>query len=99
MQWLSPARPGRVTLVLTVAIFLALALAPLIASWLPGERYLLGLLARVMIFAIAAISLDLIMGYGGLVSFGHAAFIGLGAYTVGVLGAHDITNVAVVLPA
>ena len=89
----------RVALVLTVAVFAALLLAPLVAAWLPGERYFLGLLARVMIFAIAAISLDLILGYGGLVSFGHAAFVGLGAYTVGILAAHDITDVLVVLPA
>ena len=34
-----------------------------------------------MIFGIAAISLNLIMGYGGMVSFGHAAFIGIGGYT------------------
>jgi branched-chain amino acid transport system permease protein len=89
---------GRVALVLTIAIFVALAIAPLLAAWMPGERYVLGLLARVMILAIAAISLDLIMGYGGLVSFGHAAFIGLGAYTVGILAAHEITDVAIVLP-
>lgn len=93
------ARPGRVALVLTVAIFLALALVPLVASWLPGERYLLGLLVRVMIFAIAAVSLDLILGYGGLVSFGHAAFVGLGAYTVGILAAHGITDAMIALPA
>jgi branched-chain amino acid transport system permease protein len=52
----------------------------------------------VMIFAIAAVSLDLILGYGGLVSFGHAAFIGLGAYAVGILAAHGITDIVIVLP-
>ena len=36
-----------------------------------------------MIFAVAAVALDLLVGYGGLVSFGHAAFVGLGAYAVG----------------
>lgn len=99
MKWPVTARPGRVALVLTVAIFLALALVPLAASWLPGERYLLGLLVRVMIFAVAAVSLDLILGYGGLVSFGHAAFVGLGAYTVGILAAHGITDVMIAVPA
>jgi branched-chain amino acid transport system permease protein len=50
------------------------------------------LLRRVMIFAIAALSLNLILGYGGMVSFGHAAYLGVGAYAVGVLahyGVHD----------
>ena len=41
------------------------------------------------IFALAALSLDLILGYGGLVSFGHAAFMGIGGYTVGILFHHD----------
>jgi branched-chain amino acid transport system permease protein len=45
-----------------------------------------------MIFAIAALSLDLILGYGGMVSFGHAAYLGVGAYAVGVLMHHGITN-------
>ena len=47
-------------------------------------------MTRVMIFAIAALALDLLIGYGALVSFGHAAFIGLGAYAVGILAAHGI---------
>jgi branched-chain amino acid transport system permease protein len=90
---------GRAALAVTIAAFVLLAVAPLIVSWLPGDRYLLGLLSRAMIFAIAATSLDLILGYGGLVSFGHAAFVGLGAYAVGILAAHDITEAAVAVPA
>jgi len=99
MQFLTAIQPRRIALILTIAAFVALALTPLVAAWLPGERYLLGLLARVMIFAIAAVSLDLILGFGGLVSFGHAAFVGLGAYTVGILAAHDVTDAMIVLPA
>src|ERR1051325_6258109 len=45
-----------------------------------------------MIFAIAAVSLDLILGYAGLVSFGHAAYFGIGAYAVGILSFHGIGN-------
>jgi branched-chain amino acid transport system permease protein len=45
-----------------------------------------------MILAIAAISLNLILGYGGLVSFGHAAYLGIGAYAVGILGFYGLTN-------
>jgi branched-chain amino acid transport system permease protein len=52
-----------------------------------------------MIFAIAAVALDLLVGYGGLISFGHAAFIGLGAYAVGILAAHGIGDALVSLPA
>ena len=51
-----------------------------------------------MIFAIAALALDLLVGYGALVSFGHAAFVGLGAYAVGILGAHGITDALISLP-
>ena len=47
-----------------------------------GNQYLVSSASRVLIFAIAAISLDLILGYGGLVSLGHAAYLGVGAYGV-----------------
>jgi len=57
----------------------ALALAIIIPVFFAGS-YSLGLVTETLIFAIAAMSLDLLMGYGGLVSFGHAAFFGLGAY-------------------
>ena len=50
------------------------------------------LIARIMIFAIAAVSLDLILGHGGMVSFGHAAYMGVGAYVVGVLSYYGIDN-------
>lgn len=50
------------------------------------------LLVRVMIYGIAALSLDLILGYGGMVSFGHAAYLGLGAYSVGILAFYGVTN-------
>ncbi len=63
------------------------------------ESYVLGLFTRVMVFAIAALALDFICGYGGLVSFGHAAFVGIGAYAVGIFGAHGITEMLVSLPA
>ena len=53
---------------------------------------MLSLVTRAMIFAIAALALDLILGYGALVSFGHAAFIGLGAYAVGILVAHGVNE-------
>ena len=66
----------------TVTIFVvlaALAAVPPIAALL-GQPFYLDLLRRIMIFAIAALSLNLILGYGGLVSFGHAAYLGIGGY-------------------
>jgi branched-chain amino acid transport system permease protein len=78
------------TLVAAIGL-LALALVPMIAAALDAPFYT-GLFARVMIFAIAAVSLDLILGYAGLVSFGHAAYFGIGAYAVGILSFHGIGN-------
>jgi branched-chain amino acid transport system permease protein len=89
-QW--PARD-----LVPLIIFLLLALMPAFAS-LGADIYLLNLFARVMIFAIAALALDLIVGYGALVSFGHAAFIGLGAYTVGILAFHGMSDILLSLP-
>ena len=57
-----------------------------------GETYLVSLVAKMLIFAIAAVSLDLLIGYGGMVSFGHAAYIGLGAYGVAVFSKFGIDN-------
>lgn len=54
-----------------------------------GEEYLISLFSRILIYAIAAISLDLLIGFGGLVSLGHAAFVGVGAYVVGILFFHS----------
>ena len=64
---------------------LALAVIfPFAASALGGNYYV-GFATRVMIYALAASSLNLLLGYGGMISFGHAAFFGAGAYTVAVL--------------
>ena len=56
------------------------------------------LAARIMVFAVAAVALDLLVGYGGLISFGHAAFVGLGAYAVGILSAEGIGDALISLP-
>jgi branched-chain amino acid transport system permease protein len=69
----------------------ALALVPVAASVL-GQPFYLDHFRRIMIFAIAALSLDLILGYGGMVSFGHAAYLGTGAYAVGILSHHGWQN-------
>ena len=66
-----------------------------IMPWLApaiGQEFFTDVFTRTMIFAIAAISLNLIMGYGGMISFGHAVYIGIGGYTVGILSYHGIDN-------
>ena len=70
---------------------LVLALVPPVAA-LTNQPCYLDLFRRMMIFAIAAVSLDLILGYGGMVSFGHAAYLGIGAYAVGIPAYHGIEN-------
>ena len=88
------ARPSRGWTGRDIAIavvFLLLALTPLLARF-GAEGFLVGMMTRVMIYAIAALSLDLILGYGAMVSFGHAAFVGIGAYAVGILSAHGVND-------
>src|SRR6476660_3831654 len=82
---------------LPAGIFLVLALLPIVALF-TGGSYLVSLGSRVMIFAIAAVALDLLVGYAALISFGHAAFVGLGAYAVGILCAYGVTDALVSLP-
>src|SRR5688572_9469215 len=78
------------TIALLVALALLAAVPPLAAAF--NQPFYMDLFRRIMIFAIAAASLNLILGYGGLVSFGHAAYLGLGAYAVGVLAHYGVTN-------
>ncbi|MBI1736915.1 MAG: branched-chain amino acid ABC transporter permease [Candidatus Rokubacteria bacterium] len=70
---------------------LALTAVPVVAGAIDQPFYV-DLVRRMMIFAIAALSLDLILGYGGMVSFGHAAYLGIGAYAVGILAYHGVAN-------
>ncbi len=71
------------------AILLALGLVPVYVM-LGGNPFTLTLFTRILILATAAVSLNLILGFGGMVSFGHAAYIGIGGYAVGVLASHGI---------
>jgi branched-chain amino acid transport system permease protein len=76
--------------VLAAGLVLLAAVPPVAA--LVHQPFYLDLVRRVMIFAIAALSLNLILGYGGMISFGHAAYLGVGAYAVGVLAHYGIHN-------
>jgi len=70
-----------------IALLLALALLPIYVE-LTGSPFVLTLFTRIVILALAAVSLNLILGYGGMMSFGHAAYLGIGGYAVGML-AHE----------
>jgi branched-chain amino acid transport system permease protein len=65
---------------------LLLLLPPL--AGLADEPFMVSLFSRILIYAIAAVSLDLLLGFGAMVSLGHAAFFGVGAYVVGILAFH-----------
>lgn len=77
----------RVTASVVGLCMIALALVPTLSTWL-DDPFLLRLFLRIVIFALMVLSLDLVAGFGGLVSFGHAAFVGTGAYAVAILGWH-----------
>ncbi|TDR87097.1 branched-chain amino acid ABC transporter permease [Enterovirga rhinocerotis] len=76
---------------LPLGLFLALALVPVLAPLGP-QSFILSLMTRIVVVALAALSLDLLIGKGGLVSFGHAACLGIGAYAVGILSAEGVTD-------
>ncbi len=86
--------PDRKTAFIGVGALLLLILPP-VAQWI-GEPYLVSLFSRILIYALAAVSLDLILGYGGMVSLGHAAFFGTGAYVTGILAFHSFEGTAIV---
>ena len=75
----------------TALILLLLAVLPLLTQAF-DQRYLLSIGTRIVIWSIAAVSLNMILGYGGLVSFGHAMFFGIGGYAVGILSAEGISS-------
>jgi branched-chain amino acid transport system permease protein len=70
-----------------VALLAGLVLLPVYVQ-IAGDRFVLTLFTRIVILALAAVSLNLILGYGGMMSFGHAAYLGIGGYAVGML-AHE----------
>jgi branched-chain amino acid transport system permease protein len=87
MGWFPQTISGRVYAV----ILLILAPAPFVFEWI-NQPFYLDLLSRALILAIAVVSLNLILGFGGMVSLGHAAYIGIGAYSVGIPSYYDFYN-------
>ncbi|HTV30960.1 MAG TPA: branched-chain amino acid ABC transporter permease [Xanthobacteraceae bacterium] len=83
-------RAGRQRLAVVLGMA-ALALVPPVSAAF-AQPYYVDLFTRIVIFAIAALSLDLIMSYGGMLSFGHAAYLGVGTYCVGIASSYGINN-------
>ena len=75
----SGTRSGKVYL----GMLFLLSIAPFLFQW-TNQPFLLDLLSRGLIIGIAALSLNLILGYGGMISLGHVAYLGIGAYCVGI---------------
>ena len=83
---------------MAAGLFALLALLGLLSP-IFGGGYALLIGERVMIFAIAALSLELLIGAAGLLSFGHAAFLGIGAYAAGIVASHGLGTLSIALPA
>jgi len=80
-----------------LAVFIALGIFPLVMQAVDGMFYV-SLAARILIYAIAATSLNLVLGYGGMVSFGHAAFFGAGAFVVGIMAVEGVRSAWIAWP-
>ena len=74
---------------LNFIIVALLFVVPAYALW-ADEPYLITLTTKVVIFGLAGAGLNLALGYGGLISFGHAAFFGIGGYVAGILASHAL---------
>ena len=77
-----------------LAGFAVLLIVPLF-----GDAYLVRIASRIVVLSMVAVSLDILLGYGGLISFGHAMFLGSGGYVVGVLAFFGVENGFVAYPA
>lgn len=82
---------------LETALLLVAAALPFALQAL-GEDYYVSFAARLLIFALAATSLNFVVGYGGMIAFGHAAFFGIGAYVVALLMAAGVTSAWIAWP-
>src|SRR5690554_6450906 len=87
---LPDTKPSRLRWVPIVALALFILLPAYAIS--ADQAFLLALLSRIIILAIAAVALNLVLGYGGMVSFGHALFLGLGVYSAAIPAFHGVDN-------
>ncbi len=82
-----------------ILVISVLACAFPLAMHALDQQFYTSFATRVLIYAMAAASLNLVLGYGGMVSFGHAAFFGAGAYIVGILAAEGVFSLWLAWPA
>ena len=85
ISWRSPRT------IISIVLLVGLALVPVVADAL-GQPFYVSIASRILIFALAASSLNIVLGYGGMVSLGHALFVGLGAYVVGISVSFGLTS-------
>ncbi|MEM6761986.1 MAG: branched-chain amino acid ABC transporter permease [Pseudomonadota bacterium] len=91
-----PAVSVPTSLLVGLAILTTLALLPPLSTFYGGS-YLLSLVTKAMVLGVVAISLDLLIGHGGMVSFGHAAFFAIGAYVTGIALEEGVYNALTIL--
>lgn len=84
-------------MVLAGIILLLLSMVPVIAQ-MTGYSHYVTLFGRILVYAISALGLNLLLGHAGLVSFGHAAFLGIGAYAVGIPAMYGIESAFIQWP-
>jgi len=87
-QSIAWSSPRAVTAITVLAL---LAVLPLVATAFDASYYV-SLTTRILIYALAAIGLNFILGFGGMVSLGHAMYVLLGAYSVAIPASHGITS-------
>ena len=86
-----PQAPRRSSPLVVLLIVAGLALVPPVAGWL-GQSFYVTIGTRILVFGLAALGLNLVLGFGAMVSLGHAMYIGIGAYAVGILASHGIVS-------
>lgn len=80
-----------------IVLLVMVAIGPAVAL-ISNDVYQLAVFERALIYAVAATSLNMILGYGGMVSFGHAVYLGIGCYATGILANAGITHIWLQLP-
>ncbi|HIC07970.1 MAG TPA: branched-chain amino acid ABC transporter permease, partial [Candidatus Lambdaproteobacteria bacterium] len=78
-------------IIFIVILMLGLGVVPLLADYF-GEPFYTVMFSRMLILSIGAVSLNLILGFGGMVSFGHAVYLGIGSYMVGIGTMHAVED-------
>ncbi|AXS81229.1 branched-chain amino acid ABC transporter permease [Dechloromonas sp. HYN0024] len=90
-------RPAAYQKPVALALLLTLLALPAVLSAF-GQAFYIGFATRILIFALAASSLNLVLGFGGMFSLGHAAFFGIGAYTAAICLSSGISDALLAFP-